>query len=388
MSNYGPKVRAEIYEEINIPKDARLPISFGGWKSAAKRVLNEGAFDYIESSAGAGYTMLANREAFYRWRILPRVMVGVSERDLSISLLGYKFPFPVFLAPIGRQELFHPRGELATAKAAADIGTVFILSTFSSQSIEEVAAVMGDAPRWFQLYWGKNYNLNLSLIERARKNGYSAVVITVDNPLLGWRPEDLHNLYPPLILRRAVANFITDPVFVAMLPKPPQQDMEAASELVAEISRNPNFSWDDLAFIRKNTRLPILIKGILHPEDALMAINYGANGIIVSNHGGRHLDGAVASLNALPKVYAAVQGRVPVLMDSGIRRGADVIKAIALGASAVLVGRPYAYGLAVAGDKGVKRVMRNLIAETDITMGNSGRRSISEVDRSLVIYSN
>lgn len=383
---YGQEVQAEIEKEVNIPPSSRLSISYEEWEYRASTVLAKGVFDYIAGGAGAEYTIQANRDAFYFWRILPRVLVGVAERDLSVNLFGIKLPSPVLLAPVDRQELYNPEAELASARAAASLGVPFILSTFSTRSIEQVAAVMSYSPRWFQLYMGKDTDVVLSMVHRAEESGYTAVVLTVDRAVHGWRERVLRDLYPPVILNRAVANFFTDPAFLAQLPKPPQEDPQGAIDLVSKIAINPGLTWKDLLFLRKHTRIPILVKGILNPNDAQMALDHGADGVIVSNHGGRHLDGAVASLDALPKVVDLVQGRAPVLMDSGIRRGADVIKACALGASAVLVGRPYIYGLAVAGEKGVRRVVRNIIADTDITMANSGRRSIDEVDRSLVVH--
>lgn len=385
MNNYGPMVQVDIRKEVSIPIEARLPISYRDWKNEARKVLDPGAFYYIACGAGAGYTMLANREAFYNWRIRPRVLIDVSERDLTVSLYGRTFTGPVFLAPAGSQILFHPDGELASARAASTIGIPFILSTFSSYSIEDVASVMGDSPRWFQLYWGKDYDVMASLLNRAENSGYQAIVVTVDRPLPGWRECDLHYLYPPLVLPRPVTNYITDPVFLSKLSKPPQADIQGAIAQIGRIINNPSFSWRDLSFLFQHTKLPILLKGIMHPDDARQALDYGINGIIVSNHGGRHLDGAEATMNALPKITEVIQGRIPVLMDSGIRHGADVVKAIALGALAVLLCRPYLYGLAVAGEEGVRRVTRNLLAETDITMANSGNNSVSEINRALLV---
>ena len=385
MNSYGQMIQADIRREVSIPIEARMPISYWNWKNEARKVLEPGAFHYISCGAGAGSTMLANREAFYNWQIRHRVLVDVSERDLSVPLYDRRFTGPVFLAPAGSQILFHPEGELASARAASTIGVPFILSMFSSYSIEEVSSVMGDSPRWFQLYWGKDYDVMASLLSRAENSGYQAIVVTVDRPLPGWRECDLHYLYPPLVLPRPVTNYITDPVFLSKLPKPPQEDIMGAIAQIREIVNNPSFSWEDLTFLFQHTKLPILLKGIMHPDDARLALDYGVNGIIVSNHGGRHLDGEEATLNALPKITEVIQGRIPILMDSGIRNGADVVKAIALGALAVLLCRPYLYGLAVAGEEGVKRVTRNLLADTDITMANTGKKYISEINRALVV---
>ncbi len=386
MPDYGHEVQREIYQEARLPAAARLPISYEEWKLKAREVLPKGIFDYIAGGAGAEYTIRANREAFYFWRILPRVLVDVADRDLSVNLFGYRYPTPILLAPVDRQELYHAEGELATARAAAATGVSFVLSTFATRSIEEVAVVMGNAPRWFQLYFGSDRDVVVSMIRRAEAAGYLAIVVTVDRPVHGWRERELRNLYPPVIFNRAVANFITDPAFLARLARPPQQDMQAVLDLIAHIAHNPALTWKDIDFVRRLTKLPVLVKGVLRPGDAQLALEYGVSGIIVSNHGGRHLDGAVAALDALPGVVDVVKKRIPVLMDSGIRRGADVVKALALGASAVLLGRPYVYGLAVAGERGVTRVIRNLLADTDITMANSGARTIQNIDRSMVVH--
>jgi len=250
--------------------------------------------------------------------------------------------------------------------------------------LEEIAGIMGPVPRWFQLYAGKNPDVACSMIRRAEASGYAALVVTVDLPLLGWREAELSNAYLPLLEGQGIANHLSDPVFRSQLPKPPEEDLEGAIARVLDSFVNPRFRWADIDSIRRQTRLPMLLKGILHPEDARLALDHGADGIIVSNHGGRQVDGSVAALDALPLVADAVKGRVPVLMDSGVRRGADVIKALALGAAAVLIGRPYAYALAAAGEAGVRHLIRNLMAEIDLQVGLSGLQSIKQIDRSLL----
>jgi lactate 2-monooxygenase len=245
--------------------------------------------------------------------------------------------------------------------------------------------VMGDSPRWFQLYPPKDKELTKSFLKRAERAGYSAIVVTIDSTLLGWREQDLRNNFLPFLTGQGMGNYFTDPVFLSMLDDPPEKDLQAACKKALSEGNNTCFSWKELEFIKKNTSLPVLLKGLTHPDDALLAIDHGVDGIIVSNHGGRQLDGGISTLEALPSVCEAVEHKAPVLMDSGIRRGADVIKAISLGASAVLIGRPYIYGLAVAGEYGVKAVMENLVAETELQMGICGRKNISELDRSLVV---
>jgi isopentenyl diphosphate isomerase/L-lactate dehydrogenase-like FMN-dependent dehydrogenase len=308
----------------------------------------------------------------------------VSSRDLSVSVLGMTIPAPILLGPIGVQSIIHPDADRGPARAAAAIGVPFVLSTVSSATIEEVATVMGDAPRWFQLYPGADREIIASMIRRAEGAGYSALVVTVDTAILGWRDRDLQAAYLPFLLAEGIANYLSDPVFRSRLAQPPEENIRAAVMEWLAIFGNPGLTWVDLDFIRAQTRLPLLLKGITHPEDARLALAHGVDGLIVSNHGGRQVDGAVAALDALPAICDVARERVPILMDSGVRRGADVLKALALGARAVLIGRPYAYAMAVAGEEGVRELLRNLIAEIDLQLALSGCRSIDEVDSSLV----
>ncbi len=362
-----------------------LPVSYTEWEERAKEKLASGPFGYVNGAAGAGDTMKANADAFKQYRIRPRICRDISKRNLEISLFGGKYPVPFLFAPIGVNSIVHAEAEVPPAKAAATLGIPYILSNVSTTPMEKIAEVMGDAPRWFQLYPPINQELTKSFLKRAEKAGFSAIVVTIDSTLLGWRETDLRNSFLPFLTGEGMGNYFTDPVFLSMLDAPPEQDLKAACKMALDEGNNACFSWKDLDFIKKETKLPVLLKGLTHPDDALLAVEHGADGIIVSNHGGRQLDGAIATLEALPSVCEAVEHKVPVLMDSGIRRGADIIKALALGASAVLIGRPYIYGLAVAGETGVKAVMENLIAETELQMAICGRKSISEIDQSLVI---
>lgn len=365
-------------------KQVQLPVSFEEWEYKARQILAKGPFDYIAGGAGSEYTIRANSKAFEHWLIEPRVLIDVSKRDLKVSLFGQTFPSPVLLAPISVQSAAHPDAELASAKAAAAMGVPFILSTVSSRSIEDVAAVMGSSPRWFQLFWSSDPDVTASMLQRAEAAGYTAIVVTVDLPLLGWRERDRRNGYFPFLKGEGIANYTSDPAFRAKLQKLPENNMQEAINLFASIFFNPGLTWKDLPFLRKHTKLPILLKGIVHSGDVELALYHGADGIIVSNHGGRQLDGELAALDVLPKACDVVQGRIPVLMDSGIRRGADVVKALALGAKAVLLGRPYMYGLAVAGEQGVRQVIENLTNDLEVTMAIAGRKSVAELDRSLV----
>jgi isopentenyl diphosphate isomerase/L-lactate dehydrogenase-like FMN-dependent dehydrogenase len=358
------------------------PIAPEQLEEHARAILPPPAYVYVASGAGGEDTMRANRDAFRRWRIVPRFLRNVSRRDLSIELLGRRLPAPVLLAPIGVQSMLHPEAELAVARAARSLGVPMVLSSVSSTPVEAVAAALGDSPRLFQLYWPNDPALATSLVGRAERAGYTALVVTLDAYLLGWRERDLQQAWLPFAHGQGIANYLTDPVFRAALPAPPEKDPAAAARHFLAVVTNTALTWDDLAWLQGQTRLPILLKGVLHPEDARLAVAHGAAGVIVSNHGGRQVDGAVAALDALPAVVEAVGGRAAVLFDSGIRRGADVFKALALGAQAVLLGRPYCWGLAVGGEQGVREVVLNLLADVELTLGLAGCATCADVTRS------
>jgi isopentenyl diphosphate isomerase/L-lactate dehydrogenase-like FMN-dependent dehydrogenase len=382
MPNPGQDMQLEIYS--GAASGPALPLAFEEWEDRARSALADGPWWYVAGGAGGGDTMRSNRAAFLRWEIRPRMARDISERDIGITLFGARLPAPFLLAPIGVQGAMHPEGELATARAAAATGVPFILSNVSSYTIEQVAAAAGEGRRWFQLYPGKNRNVMLSALARAEASGYSAVVVTLDTPMLGWREHDLKLRYLPFLQGQGAANYLSDPVFRSLLPKTPEDDPRAAIILMLSLFTNPSFTWDDVDWLRGVTKLPLLLKGILDADDAAIAVERGVDGIIVSNHGGRQVDGAIASLDALPEVCESVEDRVPVLLDSGVRRGPDVLKAIALGASAVLVGRPFVYALASEGEAGVRHLIRTLIADVDLTLALSGRASIDEVNRTLL----
>jgi isopentenyl diphosphate isomerase/L-lactate dehydrogenase-like FMN-dependent dehydrogenase len=364
------------------------PIAPDALEAQARSVLPPEAYVYVAGGAGCEDTVRANRDAFLRWRILPRLFRDVSRRDMGVDVLGRRLPAPVLLAPVGVQAMLHSEAELAVARAACSLGVPMVLSCVSSTALEAVAAALGDSPRWFQLYWPKDPALAASLVGRAERAGFEAVVVTLDTYLLGWRERDLELAWLPFAHAQGIANYVTDPVFRAALPAPPEQNPAAAVRHFLAVVSNAALTWDDLAWLRRQTRLPILLKGLLHPGDALKAVEHGASGIIVSNHGGRQVDGAVASLDALPALVEAVAGRVPVLFDGGIRRGADMFKALALGAQSVLLGRPYCWGLAVGGEQGVREVLLNLLADFELTMGLAGCSSCAEIRReSLVEHS-
>jgi lactate 2-monooxygenase len=377
----GQQRQMQIYFEGTQGKRQSQPVNIEELARKAQEILKPEAFDYLEGSAGSEDTARANLAAFRRWRLVPRFLRDVSRRDLSVELFGQRLPAPFLLAPIGVQSILHEEAELAVARAARSTGIGMILSTVSSFTMEEVASTLHDSHHWFQLYRPNNNELTASFLARAEKAGFSALVVTLDTFSLAWRERDIRHAYLPFLYGKGLANYFSDPVFRAMLSAPPEQDLRQAVEQFSRVYSNPAFTWSDLAFLRDQTRLPIILKGILSPDDARFAVEHGMDGIIVSNHGGRQLDGAIAALDALPQVVDAVGDKIAVLFDSGIRRGADVLKAIALGARAVLLGRPYCYGLAVNGEPGVRDVVLNLLTDIDISLANAGATSFSELTR-------
>ncbi len=374
----------EIYRRGIMGLRPSFPIAIEEIEARAKGSLKRSAYEYVAGGAGAERTMAANLKAFDTWRIVPRMLREIGSRDLSVTLFGRKIPFPFLLAPIGVQGIVHKEGEVAVARACASLGIPMILSTASSKSMEEVAHALNGGPRWYQLYWPKNDELTMSLIRRAEHVGYSALVVTLDTTLLSWRERDIQNAYLPFLVGDGLANYFSDPVFRSMLTTTPEKNPMEAIRLFAQVFSDPSLNWERLKWLRKQTKLPILLKGILHPDDARRALRYEMDGIIVSNHGGRQVDGAIAALDALPPIVDAVGKKTVVLFDSGIRRAADVFKAVALGAHAVLIGRPYMWGLAVGGAKGVRHVLQNLIAELDLTLGLSGYSAFRALDRAAL----
>jgi lactate 2-monooxygenase len=398
----------------------RVPLDADELEARAKRAMSTEAFAYIAAGAGNEDTVAGNRAAFGRWRIVPRMLRDVSERDTTIELLGEKLPGPFLLAPIGVLELAHRDADGAVARAAGSEGVPMIFSNQASVPMERCAELLGDGPRWFQLYWSSSDELVESLVRRAERCGCGAIVVTLDTTILGWRPRDLTPAFLPFLRGKGIAQYTSDPVFRRLMdeqtegglgsrqPRPTPAALRtliqltrrypdrfvrtllsgsgrAAVQRFIEIYSRPSLTWEDLPFLRERTKLPILLKGILHPDDARRAVDAGMDGLVVSNHGGRQVDGAIATLEALPAVVDAVGGRVPVLLDSGVRGGADAFKALALGAAAVLLGRPYVYGLAIAGERGVREVIQNHMADFDLTMGLAGCRSVAEIDAESLV---
>ena len=380
MGFEGGQIQTSIY----VAGESPWPIAPEEWEARAAETLAPGPFDYIAGGAGSESTMRANLEAFERRRLRPRMLRGNRERDLSVAVLGTSSPAPFLLAPVGVLSIAHEEGELAVARASAATGVPIILSSAASHSIEQVAETMGDAARWFQLYWVNDREIAASLVSRAEASGYGAIVVTVDTPMLGWRERDLKRAYLPFLAGDGCAQFFSDPVFRSRLESPPEEDPLAAAAAMLATFPNLDLTWDDLDWLRAQTDLPLLVKGVLAGEDAVLAFEHGADGVVVSNHGGRQVDGSVAALDALVDVRATVAAEAVVLMDGGIRRGADVLKALALGADAVLLGRPYAYGLAVGGQEGVEAVIRHLVADTDLTLALVGAQSAGGLDGSWI----
>jgi lactate 2-monooxygenase len=422
------RTQSEIYRAGISGTRPRVPVDAEELEAAARKALSAEAFAYIAGGAGAERTMAANREAFGRWQVWPRPLRDVSERDLSIDFLGRRRPTPLLLAPLGVMEMAHVDADLAVARAATSLGVPYILSNQASVPMEEVRDAAPDGPRLFQLYWSASDELNESLLRRAEASGCEAIVVTLDTHLLGWRTRDLGLAYLPFTRGMGIAQYTSDPVFqqlvrervraattgsatisqagavppVKLTPKAVAAGVKiarkgtaltgtglreslrsplprAAVETFLDVFSTPALTWEHLAKAREWTRLPVILKGIVHPDDASHALDAGVDGVWISNHGGRQIDQSVPTLAVLPDIVGRVGGRVPVIFDSGVRQGSDVFIALALGATAVAIGRPYAYGLGIAGEAGVREVIRNLLAELDITLGLSGHTSIAEL---------
>ncbi len=425
----GRRRQDAVYRAGVYGRRPRVPTTARGLQRLAKRKLNPRAYSYVAGGAGDEATQRANRAAFDRWAIVPRVLRDCSARDTSVELFGRRLPAPLLLGPVGALELVDAEADLAVARAAAATGVPMVFSNQASVPMESCAAAMGDAPRWFQLYWSTSDELVESLLARAEAAGCDAVAVTLDTTMLGWRPRDLDLGHLPFALGKGIAQYTSDPVFrrlveqrVAGTPAPAQPGASAARdrqpfptpsavralvgmarswpgpllenlrsplpraavETFLGIYSRPSISWADLAWLRARTRLPIVLKGILHPDDARRAVDEGVDGVVVSTHGGRQVDRSIAALDALPDVVAAVDHRVPVLIDSGIRSGADVFTAVALGARAALLGRPFAWGLALAGEAGVRQVIEDVLGEFDLTLGLTGHTRVDQLSPAVL----
>ncbi len=413
----GRERQAEVFLSGARGRSPAVPVDPAALEERARAVLSPESFAYLAGGAGEEQTIRANRKAFEQWRIVPRVLRDVSARDLRVELFGRTLPSPFLLAPVGVLELARAHGDLLVARAAAAEGVPMVFSSQASVAMEECAAAMGESPRWFQLYWSTSNALVGSLVRRAEACGCEAIVLTLDTTMLGWRPRDLDLAYLPFLRGMGIAQYTSDPVFQRLLDEAPPVPAagrptraalrtlsqlasaypgsfwrnlvsprpRAAIRLFLDTFSRPSLRWDDLPALRELTDLPLLLKGVLHPDDARLAVERRIDGLIVSNHGGRQVDGAIGSLDALPGIVEAVAGRVPILLDSGVRGGADVFKALSLGAQAVLIGRPYAYGLAIAGEQGAREVIRNLVADFDLTMALAGCASVGELTSERLI---
>ncbi len=411
-----PERQRQIYTAGAQGRLPDIPISFEWLQEAAESRLSSEAYAYLAGGAGAEATITSNRQALDQVKIAPRMLRDVSTCDMSTRLFGNSLSVPFFLAPVGALDLAHPDADLAVAKAAARTEVPMCFSNQASFPMEVCAKAMGDGIRWFQLYWSASDDLVVSLVKRAEEVGCRAIVVTLDTTMLGWRTRDLDLAHLPFLKGRGIAQYTSDPVFrqLMALPRPPESKPKVTAQAIATLleatRRYPgpfwevlksgkglaavktfvslysrsNLQWSDLAFLRKQTRLPIVLKGILRADDARKALDHGVDAIYVSNHGGRQVDGAVGAAAALPEVADAVSGKAPVLFDSGVRGGADIFKALALGATAVGIGRPFAYALALGGEDGVAEYLENLKADLRLTMGLSGCAKLADLNRDML----
>lgn len=361
-----------------------LPMTFDGLERRAERAMSPSVWSYVAGGAGDEHTQRANRAAFDHWGLMPRMLRAQTERDLSVDLFGIKLPTPLFMAPVGVIGICAQdgHGDLATARAAATTGVPMVASTLTVDPLEDVAAEYGDTPGFFQLYCPTDPEVAESLVRRAEAAGYRGIVITLDTWVTGWRPRDLAASNFPQLRGHCLANYFTDPVFRSRLANSPEDDPQAAILSWAMMFGKP-LTWDDLAWLRSLTKLPIILKGICHPDDARRAVDEGADGIYVSTHGGRQANGGLAAIDCLADVVDAVPD-TPVLFDSGVRSGSDVVKALALGATAVGIGRPYAFGLSLAGTDGIVHVLRSILAEADLLMAVDGYPTLADLTRDAI----
>lgn len=381
---FGDRVLNRIYRKGMLEGEKpEFPVSYEDLRQAAHESMSEEARAYIHGGAGAEVTFREEQD-FSDWRIMPRMLRGVEDRDLSTTFLGTSIEYPLMITPLGVQSLVHEEAELATARAAASLDVPFILSSLSSTPMEDVADALGDTPKYFQFYWSSDEDIARSFLQRAEDAGYDGIVLTVDAPILGWRERLIERGYYPFLEGEGVANYFTDPEFRAQLDDPPEEDPEAAVEHFLDIFGDSSLTWDDLSFVFEETDLPVHIKGILHPGDARLAVDAGADGVGVSTHGGRQVDGSITAMEAVPGVIDEIGSEVTVSFDSGIRRGSDVFRALGLGADVCLLGRPFIYGLALGGQEGVEHVLETILADFDLTMGLAGYDRARNIDRAAL----
>ncbi|HEY3930090.1 MAG TPA: alpha-hydroxy-acid oxidizing protein [Candidatus Koribacter sp.] len=362
-----------------------LPADFKTLEHRAEAAMPPSVLSYVQGGCGDEFTQRHNVEAFHHWGLVPRMLVDCASRDLSIELFGLKLPAPIFLCPVGVLGMCAPddNGDLAVARAAAATGIPMVASTLSNAPIEEIGHSLGGTPGYFQLYTPKDDNLTESLIHRAEAAGFKAIVVTLDTWVIGWRPRDLNAANFPQLRGVALQNYFSDPVFRKSLARTPEEDPYGAAMRWAQVIGKV-LTWEHLSWLRSLTKLPLILKGICHPDDARRAIDAGIDAIYCSNHGGRQANGGAATIDLLPAIVEAC-GKVPVLFDSGVRSGTDVVKALAMGATAVGIGRPYVYGLALAGTEGVVHVLKSFLAEADLLMAIDGLPTIADLRRAGVV---
>lgn len=378
MTNFGA-MQNEIYNAGLSGVLPTWPVDFATLEKRAHEALGPSLTNYVAGGCGDEHTQDQNAAAFHHWGMVPRMMVDCATRDLSIELFGHTYPTPLFMAPVGvNGEASQDRhGDMAAARASALTGVPFCASTLANDPLEDVKAACGDTPAWFQLYTPRNRELATSLIRRAEDAGYTALVVTLDTWVTGWRPRDLNASNFPQLRGKVLQNYFTDPVFRSLLAKPPEEDLGAAIFTWAA-TFGQVLTWDDMAWFKSVTKLPIVLKGICHPDDVRRAVDSGADAVYCSNHGGRQANGGIATIDLLGDVVQAA-GDTPVLFDSGIRSGTDAVKALAMGARAVGVGRPYTYGLALGGAEGAAWVLRSILAEADLLMAVNGYPTLADV---------
>ena len=384
---FGPETQGGIYLRGLSGAQPEIPTNFTGLEAAARKKMTPEAWAYTAGSAGLETGADANRAAFSRFPIAQRMLGGAGMRNLGCEIFGARIAAPVFSSPIGVLEMMHPEADLAVARAMSALNLPMIISSQASTPMEKIAEANGNGARFYQLYWGKSDALAESFVKRAEAIGCRAIFITLDTLVLGWRPRDLDLGFSPFLRGQGIAQYTSDPVFRGMLPQTPEENPLGAAVQFTQLFSDPSVDWKRIAKIRSWTKLPVVLKGVIRADDAQKAVSEGYDGVMVSNHGGRQVDGAIGALDALAQVSVAVKGRTKLFFDSGIRCGADIFKALALGAEAAGIGRPYVYGLALAGEQGMKTVMEYLLAELDITMALNGCPTPEDISQDLLSFS-
>ncbi|MBK7811729.1 MAG: alpha-hydroxy-acid oxidizing protein [Saprospiraceae bacterium] len=418
-SSFNPSDRQkEIYTEGALGHQPKIPVDFKSLELQASKILSKNAFGYIATGAGQEEGIFNNQKAFSSWNIIPSIASGIQNLDTKRQILGLDLPWPMMFAPIGVLDLARPKGDLLLAKASVESQIPMIISNQASTSMEEVAKALTSQNFWFQLYFSKSKELVRNFVQRAEACGAKGIILTLDTTTLGWRQRDLNNAYLPFIRGLGIAQYTSDPVFKELLKDVNLQTQKSAGNIFQklrllhellknypgsyfenlkskepikavrkfiEIYSRPELNWDDIQWLKEISNIPVLLKGILHPNDALQAIKLGIDGIVISNHGGRQIDRVISSLDALVEIKKVVPKDYPLILDSGIRTGTDIFMALALGAKTVLLGRPYVYALAINGSKGVLEITKNILAEFEITMKLAGCPNIESITEEKLV---